>query len=65
MSIKWGLSVLDFQHHAIDERAYHPIGVHRAQYEHLLMMVVQLHDEPYGKTCEACAGRQFASAVKS
>jgi hypothetical protein len=65
MSIKWALSVLDFQHHAIDERAYHPIGVYRAQCEHLLMMIVQLHDEPYGKTCAACAGRQFASAVKS
>ena len=47
----------------IDERRYHPVGVYKAECSHLLMMVVQLHEQPYGKACEACAGQQFARAV--
>jgi hypothetical protein len=65
MIIRWGLSILDWRSHAIDERRYHPVGVFKAECGHLLMMVVQLHDEPYGKACEACAGQQFARAVSS
>lgn len=53
--LKWGLSVLDWQSHAIDERHYHPVGVFRAECGHLLMMVVTLDDHPNGKRCEACA----------
>lgn len=60
--MKWGLSVLDFQHHAIDERRYHPVGVYKAECDHLLMMVVELHDVPYGKACGACAGQQYSQA---
>lgn len=62
--MKWGLSILDFQHHAINERAYHPIGVYKAECGHLLMMVVELHDVPYGRTCEVHACQQFACAIK-
>ncbi|MGH3815073.1 MAG: hypothetical protein ACRDUV_21950 [Pseudonocardiaceae bacterium] len=65
MSIKWGLSVLDWRDHAINERRMHPIGVYKAECGHLLMMVTTLHETPYGKACEACAGQQFARAVSS
>jgi hypothetical protein len=33
---------------AIDERAEHPIGVLKAEYGHLLMMVTVLHEKPDG-----------------
>ena len=55
MTIRWGLSILDWRSHAIDERRYHPVGVFKAECGHLLMMVVQLHEQPSGKPCEACA----------
>jgi len=55
------LSILDWRSHAIDERRYHRVGVFKAECGHLLMMVVQLHDEPYGEAC----GEQFARAVSS
>jgi hypothetical protein len=63
MAIRWGLSVLDWRSHAIDERRMHPIGVYKAECGHLLMMVVQLHEQPSGKPCEACAAQQFTRAV--
>jgi hypothetical protein len=63
--MKWGLSVLDWHSHAIDERGDHPIGVLEGECGHLLMMVTTLHEEPYGRACEACAGQQFARAVSS
>ncbi len=47
--MKWGLSVLDWQAHAIDERRYHPVGVFKAECGHLLMMVVQLHDPRHSR----------------
>jgi hypothetical protein len=53
--MKWGLSVLDWRSHAIDERAEHPIGVLKAECGHLLMTVTTLHEKPYGAPCEACA----------
>jgi hypothetical protein len=59
MAIRWGLSVLDWHSHAIDERLDHPIGVYKAQCGHLLMMVVQLHEQPSGKPCETCATLQL------
>jgi hypothetical protein len=31
MSIRWGLSVLDWRDHAIDDSRDHPIGVYRAR----------------------------------
>ncbi|MCA1703840.1 MAG: hypothetical protein LC808_11480 [Actinobacteria bacterium] len=31
MAIRWGLSVLDWHSHAIDERRYHPVGVYKAE----------------------------------
>jgi hypothetical protein len=60
--VKWGLSVLDWRSHAIDERAYHPVGVFKAECGHLLMMVVTLHESPNAKPCAACAGKQLALA---
>jgi hypothetical protein len=53
--MKWGLSVLDWRSHAIDERAEHPIGVLKAECWHLLMTVTTLHEKPDGAPCEACA----------
>ncbi|MGH4007380.1 MAG: hypothetical protein ACRDTH_04300 [Pseudonocardiaceae bacterium] len=62
-SIKWGLPVLDFHRHAIDDRARHPSGCLKAECGHLLMMVTPLGDEPYGRLCPACAAIQAARAV--
>jgi hypothetical protein len=53
--MKWGLSVLDWHSHAIDERGDHPIGVFKAECGHLLMVVTTLHDEPPGRICMSCA----------
>jgi hypothetical protein len=64
MAIRWGLSILDWRSHAIDERSDHPVGVYKAECGHLLMMVTTLHDRPNGKPCEACAAQQFVLAVK-
>jgi hypothetical protein len=61
-AIKWGLSTLDWRSHAIDERAYHPVGVYVAECGHLLMMVVTLHDKPNGRPCAACGGKQLEAA---
>jgi hypothetical protein len=60
--MKWGLSVLDWHHHAVDDRADHPVGVYKALCGHLLMMVTPLHTELYGRPCEACAGAQLAGS---
>lgn len=60
--MKWGLSVLDFGWHAIDERRDHPIGVLKAECGHSLMMVTVLHEEPGGSLCEACAAHQLNGA---
>ncbi len=62
MSIRWGLSVLDWRSHAIDERRHHPTGVYVAECGHSLMMVTKLHDRPNGRPCEACAALQLARA---
>jgi hypothetical protein len=64
VSVRWGLNVLDWRSHAIDERRDHPIGVYKAECGHLLMMVTELHSRPNGKPCEHCAGQQFARAAK-
>lgn len=61
--MRWGLSILDFHHHAIDERGDHPTGVYKAECGHLLLMVTPLHEEPYGRLCGACAAIQTARAV--
>jgi len=58
------LSPLDWHSHAIDEGGYHPIGVLIAECGHRLMIVTSLHDQPNGRPCEACAGQQFAHALK-
>ena len=64
MAIRWGLSILDWRSHAVNEWGDHPIGVYVAECGHLLMVVTTLHDRPNGKPCEACAAQQFARAVK-
>jgi hypothetical protein len=61
--MKWGLSVLDWRSHAINERAEHPIGVLKAECGHLLMTVTTLHEKPYTALCEACAALQFTRAM--
>ncbi|MGH3767462.1 MAG: hypothetical protein ACRDS0_13335 [Pseudonocardiaceae bacterium] len=52
---RWGLSVLDWRRHAVDESIDHPIGVYKARCGHLLMMVTPLLAEPVSSRCEACA----------
>lgn len=52
--------MLDRHHHAVDERADHPIGVLRAQCGHTLM-TTRLHDIPQGPACPACAASQLAA----
>ncbi|MGH3673777.1 MAG: hypothetical protein ACRDSH_24620 [Pseudonocardiaceae bacterium] len=61
--IKWGLSVVDWQRHAIEEYGDHPIGVYIARCGHRLMMVTELHEEPAGRLCETCAGSQLHDAL--
>jgi hypothetical protein len=56
--VKWGMSLLDWRCHAINERGDHPNGVLIAECGHRLMFVTSLHDQPHGKTCETCAGQQ-------
>jgi len=63
--IKWGLSVLDWRAHAIDEGADHPVGVYRARCGHLLMVVTALSDGPTGKPCTDCAALQFEAAQRA
>jgi hypothetical protein len=53
--LRWGLSVLDWQAHAVDPAADNPIGVYRARCGHLLMVVTELHERPPGAVCAACA----------
>lgn len=53
-TLRWGLSVLDWHDHAIDDHLDHPIGVLKARCGHLLMMVTPLR-ETCGTPCPACA----------
>lgn len=52
--MSWGLSILDFQAHAIDLLADHPVGVYRARCGHLLMVVTELCEQPSGRACAEC-----------
>jgi hypothetical protein len=61
--VRWGLSVLDWRSHAINEHAEHPIGVFKAECGHLLMMVTTLHKKPSGEPCQACATLRFDRAM--
>ncbi|MGH3777400.1 MAG: hypothetical protein ACRDRR_17020 [Pseudonocardiaceae bacterium] len=63
MTIKWGLSVLDWCNHAIDDRADHPLGIYRALCGHRLMMITALQDDkPLGSRCEVCVATQCAES---
>jgi hypothetical protein len=50
LSIKWGLSVLDWRDHAINESQDHPIGVFKAECGHLLMLVTALRETSAGQS---------------
>lgn len=60
--MRWGLSVLDWHRHAIDDLRRHPNGCLKAECGHLLMMITPLDTEPYGRLCPPCAEQQFARA---
>jgi hypothetical protein len=65
VAMKWGLSILDWRQ---PRHRRTPHASHRGlqgRVRPLLMMVTTLHEVPYGKACEACAGQQFARAVSS
>jgi hypothetical protein len=62
-AMKWGLSVLDWRSHAINEHAAHPLGVLKAECGHLLMMVTTLYEKPSGVPCQACAALRFDRAI--
>lgn len=53
-NLRWGISVLDWQAHAVDPFATHPSGVYRAVCGHTLMQVTQLQDQPGGRVCAGC-----------
>lgn len=59
--MKWGLSPLDWRSHAIDDQRDHSLGVLKAECGHLLMMIITLHEVPYGPACQACATWQQAA----
>jgi hypothetical protein len=61
--MRWGLSVLDWRSHAINEVGEHPLGVLKAECGHLLMMVTTLHEKPSGVPREACAALRFDHAM--
>lgn len=61
MAILWGLSILDFQRHAVDELAEHPIGCYRAQCGHLADEVVSLSPDAFGDRCAECTGMLAAA----
>ncbi len=63
MAVKWGLSILDWRAHAVDEHAWHPTGVYKAACSHTLLMVTPLLTDPAGKPCDACAALQFRQAL--
>lgn len=52
---RWGLSILDWQAHAIDPFGDHPIG---ARCGHLLMVVTELSEHPAGRICAECGRAQ-------
>ena len=54
-SLRWALSPLDFQAHAVTALDGHPIGVLIAPCGHRLPMVVELDSEPPGAPCPECA----------
>lgn len=51
---RWALSPLDWQAHAIDPWADHPLGVWIARCGHRLLSGTTLHDTPPGSRCPAC-----------
>jgi hypothetical protein len=55
MSIKWGLSVLDWRYHAINDHHDHPDRRVQNPLRHSLMMVTPLRDTSCGTQCQACA----------
>ena len=61
--MRWGLSVLDWRSHAINELGEHPIGVLKAECEHLLMTVTTLHEKPSRVPHEARATLRFDHAM--
>ena len=61
--MRWGLNVLDWRSHAINEVGEHPIGVLKAECEHLLMMITTLHEKPSGVPRKACVTLRFDHAM--
>lgn len=64
MSIKWGLSIVDWHYHAVDVVRVHPSGVYKAECNHTLLMVTRLYEVAYGRVCGACSTKQFNVARK-
>lgn len=55
MKVKWGMSVLDWRAHTINEDRVHPSGMFQAECGHPLMTVTTPRETPCGhKPCEAC-----------
>ena len=54
---RWSISVLDWHYHAIDVAHDHPTGCYKAACAHLLMMVVELCSQPYGRQCAECVSK--------
>jgi len=52
---RWALCPLDWQAHAIDTGADHPLGVWIARCGHCLSGGTPLYDAPQGHRCPSCA----------
>ncbi|MGH3825662.1 MAG: hypothetical protein ACRDQX_00600 [Pseudonocardiaceae bacterium] len=54
---RWGVSSQDWQSHALDAEAVHPVGVHVARCGQRLAAGTTLYSEPPGWMCVACLCR--------
>ncbi|MGH3672734.1 MAG: hypothetical protein ACRDSH_19235 [Pseudonocardiaceae bacterium] len=64
--IKWGLSVVDFHSHAIEDHGNHPSGVYLAQCGHRLLSTTPLREAPAGRfVCQICRDSQLSDAQRA
>ncbi|HKR49102.1 MAG TPA: hypothetical protein VJT72_05880 [Pseudonocardiaceae bacterium] len=60
--VRWGLSIVDWRYHAVQDHGCHPGGALVAECGHELLRVTTLLDEIDSRPCDACARLQLDSA---